>query len=123
GRWRCDPQCLCKWDYRFGDYAPGRSCRLRSEDEVSMTCDPKRGDDISLLEKLGALIARGAKRSWRFAAENVVPQTDVRCRFAPVRSMEERRMVCFPESTCSFQYKFGDPHLGRSCRLRKEGDT
>ncbi|CAM9836999.1 unnamed protein product, partial [Discosporangium mesarthrocarpum] len=122
GHWRCDPQCECKLAYRFGDYAPGRSCRLLRPEDVDPGCDPGRGDDVSLLEKLGFFVAGRAKNLFRFAADNVVPKTDDRCHFAPVRSLEERRMVCHPESVCIFKYKFGDVHLGRSCRLRAEGD-
>lgn len=52
GRWRCDPQCSCQYKYRFGDYAPGRSCRLKPDGERGLTtCDPERGNDVSLLEK------------------------------------------------------------------------
>lgn len=52
GRWRCDPQCSCEYKYRFGDYTPGRSCRLRPEEERGLlSCDPEKGNDVSLLEK------------------------------------------------------------------------
>ncbi|CAN0258269.1 unnamed protein product, partial [Hapterophycus canaliculatus] len=122
GRWRCDPQCDCHYKYRFGDYAPGRSCRLRPEGERGLgTCDPNKGNDVSLMEKLGAFMGKAGKRTWRFTAEHVVPQTDKDCRFSLAHSLEEKKPVCSPRKQCAFRYKFGDVHPGRSCRLRDSG--
>ncbi|CAM9291134.1 unnamed protein product [Scytosiphon promiscuus] len=124
GRWRCDPQCNCHYKYRFGDYAPGRSCRLRPEGERGLdTCDPDRGNDVSLLEKLGAFMGKAAKRTWRFTAEHVVPQTDKDCRFSLAHTLEEKKPICSPRKYCAFHYKFGDVHPGRSCRLRESGES
>eukprot|EP00752_Nemacystus_decipiens_P006272 g5656.t1 len=123
GRWRCDPQCECVYKYRFGDYTPGRSCRLRVEEERGLpSCDPNKGNDVSLLEKLAAFVGKAAKRTWRFTAEHVIPQTDEECRFSLAHSLDEKRLVCTPRKHCAFRFKFGDVHLGRTCRLRKPGD-
>lgn len=122
GRWRCDPQCSCVYKYRFGDYAPGRSCRLRPPSERGLeTCDPEAGNEVSLLEKLASFVGKSAKRTWRFTAENVIPQTDKDCRFSLAHSLEEKRLVCSPRRSCVFHYKFGDVHPGRSCRRRHTG--
>ncbi|CAM9208874.1 unnamed protein product [Ectocarpus sp. 6 AP-2014] len=124
GRWRCDPQCSCQYKYRFGDYAPGRSCRLRPEgDRELATCDPERGNDVSLLEKLAAFVGKVGRSTWRFTAEHVVPQTDKDCRFSLAHSLEEKKLVCTPRRHCAFHYKFGDVHPGRSCRLRDKSGT
>eukprot|EP00903_Cladosiphon_okamuranus_P020403 g18723.t1 len=123
GRWRCDPQCECEYKYRFGDYTPGRSCRLRPEGERGLaSCDPEKGNDVSLLEKLAAVVGKAAKRTWRFTAEHVIPQTDKECGFSLAHSLDEKKPVCTPRKHCAFRFKFGDVHPGRSCRLRKPGD-
>eukprot|EP00904_Undaria_pinnatifida_P012801 jgi/Undpi1/8651/HiC_scaffold_25.g11116.m1 len=130
GRWRCDPQCSCVYKYRFGDYAPGRSCRLRPPDERDLdTCDPEAGNEVSLLEKLAAFVGRSAKRTWRFTAENVIPQTDKDCRFSLAHSLEEKRFVCSPRKSCAFHYKSGKefsrgvvkPGTGSSSSNNKRG--
>mmetsp|Transcript_34659 Transcript_34659/g.44215 ORF Transcript_34659/g.44215 Transcript_34659/m.44215 type:complete len:225 (+) Transcript_34659:59-733(+) len=124
--WRCDPQCECAIKFKFGDYSPGRACRKKAIDELDPRCDPYDGDDICLTEKFAGFVVKMAKKAVQLAKKakdftftHIVPKTDAECKFNVHKSLKERRLVCHPDPACSFQFKLGDFHLGRSCRLRK----
>mmetsp|Transcript_31116 Transcript_31116/g.39032 ORF Transcript_31116/g.39032 Transcript_31116/m.39032 type:complete len:200 (-) Transcript_31116:260-859(-) len=124
--WRCDPQCECAIKFKFGDYSPGRACRKKAIDELDPRCDPYDGDDICLTEKFAGFVVKMAKKAVQLAKKakdftftHIVPKTDAECKFNVRKSLKERRLVCHPDPACSFQFKLGDFHLGRSCRLRK----
>lgn len=115
--WRCDPQCLCKFQYKFGDYLPARACRARALGDLDARCDPRAGDDVSLAEKFAVFAIKTLKHLQQIVLE-YLPDTDQECKFNLKESLEDRRFACIPDSACRFQYKFGDFHLGRSCRLK-----
>lgn len=108
-RLRCEPKCSCGARLRFGDYTPGRACRLlRPWERSPDLCGEADGggggeawdpsDEPALRRVLAA--AAGALGGLRRAYEaRVAPPTDPECYF----SLETRR--CEPQPLCRLRLR------------------
>mmetsp|Transcript_8516 Transcript_8516/g.14125 ORF Transcript_8516/g.14125 Transcript_8516/m.14125 type:complete len:217 (+) Transcript_8516:167-817(+) len=67
-------------------------------------------DDRTLLDMFGEV----AKE---YFTKNVIPDTDEYCRW------DWRHARCEPNCQCGLEFMWGDYHLGRSCRKRKEKEA
>ncbi|CAN0098524.1 unnamed protein product [Ascophyllum nodosum] len=111
-RLRCEPKCLCGSRLRFGDYTPGRSCRLLHPWERSSDCeDAWDPSDEPALRRLGAATKRALGSVKQAYDARVAPATDPDCRF----DLETRR--CQPQPACRFRFRWGDISLSNACRL------
>lgn len=99
-RLRCEPKCLCGSRLRFGDYTPGRSCRLLHPWERSPDCenvwDPS---DEPALRRLGAAAVGTLKAMKRAYDSRVAPPTDPECRF------DLETMRCEPRPACHLRFR------------------
>jgi len=103
----CYPQCLCKFQYKLGDYYLSRSCRLKKDNSsclVDSTAQNFLLQFLRLFSKLASLIVSGIISR--------KPSTD-EC------SWNYSSLNCHPKNKCSLQYKLGDFSLGRMCRLKQ----
>ena len=50
-------------------------------------------------------MGKAGKRTWKFTAEHVIPQTDKECRFSLAHSLDEKKPVCTPRKHCAFRFK------------------
>lgn len=124
-RLRCEPKCSCGARLRFGDYTPGRACRLlrpweRSPDLCGEAGGAGAGgeawdpsDEPAFRRVLSA--AAGALGGLRRAYEaRVAPPTDAECYF----SLETRR--CEPQPLCRLRLRVslvGCTRRSDFCRL------
>ncbi|CAN0414270.1 unnamed protein product [Ectocarpus sp. 12 AP-2014] len=134
-RLRCEPKCTCGARLRFGDYTPGRACRLLhpwernpelcgsgvdgdggagsgsgggSSDGGGGAWDPS--DEPAVRRVVAA--AAGALGRLRQAYEaRVAPPSDSECSF----SFETRR--CEPQPLCRLRFRWGDLTPSSACRL------
>lgn len=101
-RLRCEPKCLCGARLRFGDYTPGRACRLLHPWERSPElCGEDAWDpsDEPAFRRAAAAVA-GALGGLRRAYEaRVAPPSDPECHF----SLETRR--CEPQPLCRLRLR------------------
>ena len=113
----CVPRCECSFQHRAGDLTPSRACRLRPPDSFLQeeVCDPDVSGERGTFEKVAGLIAARSERAFdqllgflRDAAPDTSPDCDWRW----------STKKCEPAERCHLRYRFGDFHLGRSCRLR-----
>jgi hypothetical protein len=113
----CVPRCECSFQHRAGDLTPSRACRLRPPDSFLQEeiCDPDVSGERGTFEKVAGLIALKSERAFdqllgflRDAAPDTSPECDW--------SWSTKK--CEPVERCVLRYRFGDFHLGRSCRLR-----
>ena len=113
----CVPRCECSFQHRAGDLTPSRACRLRPPDSFLQeeVCDPDVSGERGTFEKVAGLIAVRSERAFdqllgflRDAAPDTSPDCDWRW----------STKKCEPVDRCMLRYRFGDFHLGRSCRLR-----
>ena len=113
----CVPRCECSFQHRAGDLTPSRACRLRPPDSFLQeeVCDPDVSGERGTFEKVAGLIAVRSERAFdqllgflRDAAPDTSPDCDW--------SWSSKK--CEPVDRCHLRYRFGDFHLGRSCRLR-----
>ena len=113
----CVPRCECSFQHRAGDLTPSRACRLRPPDSFLQeeVCDPDVSGERGTFEKVAGLIAVRSERAFdqllgflRDAAPDTSPDCDWRW----------STKKCEPSERCMLRYRFGDFHLGRSCRLR-----
>ena len=113
----CVPRCECSFQHRAGDLTPSRACRLRPPDSFLQEeiCDPDVSGERGTFEKVAGLIALKSERAFdqllgflRDAALDTSPECDW--------SWSTKK--CEPVERCVLRYRFGDFHLGRSCRLR-----
>ncbi len=113
----CVPRCECSFQHRAGDLTPSRACRLRPPDSFLQeeVCDPDVSGERGTFEKVAGLIAVRSERAFdqllgflRDAAPDTSPECD--WRWASKK--------CEPVDRCMLRYRFGDFHLGRSCRTR-----
>ena len=113
----CVPRCECSFQHRAGDLTPSRACRLRPPDSFLQeeVCDPDVSGERGTFEKVAGLIAVRSERAFdqllgflRDAAPDTSPDCD--WRWASKK--------CEPVDRCHLRYRFGDFHLGRSCRTR-----
>ena len=117
-RLRCEPKCLCGARLRFGDYTPGRACRLLHPWERSPELCGEDGADAwdpsdEPAFRRAAAAAAGALGGLRRAYEaRVAPPSDPECYF----SLETRR--CEPQPLCRLRLRVS---CGRT-RLWVEGD-
>ncbi|CAM9893740.1 unnamed protein product [Laminaria digitata] len=114
-RLRCEPKCLCGARLRFGDYTPGRTCRLLHHWERSPECeaawDPS---DEPAVRRLAATVAWGLGSAKRAYEARVAPPSDPECVF----DLESRR--CQPQSLCRLKFRWGDLTPSGACRLVQE---
>eukprot|EP00904_Undaria_pinnatifida_P004536 jgi/Undpi1/14083/HiC_scaffold_9.g03734.m1 len=114
-RLRCEPKCLCGARLRFGDYTPGRTCRLLNHWERSPDCeaawDPS---DEPAIRRLAATLAWGLGSAKRAYEARVAPPSDPECVF----DLETRR--CQPQSRCRLKFQWGDLTPSGACRLIQE---
>ena len=113
----CVPRCECSFQHRAGDLTPSRACRLRPPDSFLQeeVCDPDVSGERGTFEKFARVIAVRSERAFdqllgflRDAAPDTSPDCDWRW----------STKKCEPEDKCHLRYRFGDFHIGRSCRLR-----
>jgi hypothetical protein len=113
----CVPRCECSFQHRAGDLTPSRACRLRPPDSFLQeeVCDPDVSGERGTFEKVAQHIALKSERAFdqllgflRDAAPDTSPDCDWRW----------ASKTCEPADRCMLRYRFGDFHLGRSCRLR-----
>ena len=113
----CVPRCECSFQHRAGDLTPSRACRLRPPDSFLQeeVCDPDVSGERGTFEKVAGLIAVRSERAFdqllgflRDAAPDTSPDCDWRW----------STKKCEPDERCMLRYRFGDFHIGRSCRLR-----
>lgn len=99
-RLRCEPKCLCGARLRFGDYTPGRTCRLLHPWERSPECeaawDPS---DDPAVRRLAATLTWGLGSAKRAYEARVAPPSDPECVF----DLETRR--CQPQSLCRLKFR------------------
>ena len=99
-RLRCEPKCLCGARLRFGDYTPGRTCRLLHHWERSPECeaawDPS---DEPAVRRLAATLAWGLSSAKQAYEARVAPPSDPECVF----DFQTRR--CQPQSMCRLKFK------------------
>ncbi|CAN0279666.1 unnamed protein product [Pylaiella littoralis] len=117
-RLRCEPKCSCGARLRFGDYTPGRACRLlhpweRSPDLCSEGGEADAWDpsDEPALGRAVAAAAGALGRLRRAYEARVAPPSDPECTF----SLEARR--CEPQPQCRLRLRWGDVTLTSGCRL------
>ncbi|CAN0025224.1 unnamed protein product [Ectocarpus fasciculatus] len=132
-RLRCEPKCTCGARLRFGDYTPGRACRLlhpweRNPELCGGGVDGDAGggsgggnsgggggawdpsDEPAVRRVVAA--AAGALGGLRQAYEaRVAPPSDSECSF----SFETRR--CEPQPLCRLRFRWGDLAPSSACRL------
>ena len=113
----CVPRCECSFQHRAGDLTPSRACRLRPPDSFLQeeVCDPDVSGERGTFEKLAQHIAVRSERAFDQLLgflRDAAPDTSVECdwRWASKK--------CEPVDRCMLRYRFGDFHLGRSCRSR-----
>ena len=113
----CVPRCECSFQHRAGDLTPSRACRLRPPDSFLQeeVCNPDVSGERGTFEKVAQHIAARSERAFdqllgflRDAAPDTSPECDW--------SWASKK--CEPVERCVLRYRFGDFHLGRSCRLR-----
>lgn len=104
----CVPKCECELRWKPGDLTPSRACRRRHSDSLSIDdCDSDLNKEPGLLVKVG----RGAKAAAFATADfldEAAPPSDPTCDWS------WSRFSCTPG--CVLAYRFGDFHIGRSCR-------
>lgn len=107
-RLRCEPKCLCGSRLRFGDYTPGRSCRLLHPWERSPDCenawDPS---DEPAFRRLGAAAEGTLRAMKRVYDSRVAPPTDPECRF------DLETMRCEPRPACHLRFRVSFDSVGR----------
>ena len=113
----CVPRCECSFQHRAGDLTPSRACRLRPPDSFLQeeVCNPDVSGERGTFEKVAQHIAARSERAFdqllgflRDAAPDTSPDCDW--------SWSSKK--CEPVDRCHLRYRFGDFHLGRSCRTR-----
>ena len=113
----CVPRCECSFQHRAGDLTPSRACRLRPPDSFLQeeVCNPDVSGERGTFEKVAQHIAARSERAFdqllgflRDAAPDTSPECDW--------SWASKK--CEPVDRCHLRYRFGDFHLGRSCRTR-----
>ena len=113
----CVPRCECSFQHRAGDLTPSRACRLRPPDSFLQeeVRDPDVSGERGTFEKVAGLIAARSERAFDQLLgflRDAAPDTSVECDW----SWASKK--CEPVDRCMLRYRFGDFHLGRSCRLR-----
>lgn len=94
-RLRCEPKCSCGVRLRFGDYTPGRACRLLHPWEQSPHCeDTWDPSDEPAVSRFVQGVAAGLGSAKRTYEARIAPPTDSDCTF----SFEARR--CEPQDLC-----------------------
>ena len=81
---------VCSWQFRWGDRTLRQSCRPNDKGIVRYD---NSGADVD---------------------PNLPPQSDKGCFWS--YSLD----ICMPKEHCKRKFKWGDTHLGQSCRLKKE---
>ncbi|CAM9295342.1 unnamed protein product [Scytosiphon promiscuus] len=130
-RLRCEPKCTCGARLRFGDYTPGRACRLLHPWERRPEMCGGAGDgegaggaggdgaggaawdpsDEPAVKRVLAKTVSVLARLRRAYEARIAPPSDPECGF----SLETRR--CEPHSLCRLRLQWGDLSLNRACRL------
>lgn len=104
----CVPKCECELRWKPGDLTPSRACRRRRSESLSIDdCDSDLNKEPGLLVKVG----QGAKAAAFATADfldEAAPPSDPTCDWS------WSRFSCTPG--CVLAYRFGDFHIGRSCR-------
>lgn len=94
-RLRCEPKCACGARLRFGDYTPGRACRLLHAWERSPSCemawDPS---DEPALARLTTAARSALSAARRVYETRVAPPTDDECSFSFQTGRCEPRGLC-----------------------------
>ena len=113
----CVPRCECSFQHRAGDLTPSRACRLRPPDSFLQeeVCNPDVSGERGTFEKVAQHIAARSERAFDQLLgflRDAAPDTSVECDW----SWSSKK--CEPVDRCHLRYRFGDFHLGRSCRLR-----
>ncbi|CBJ48995.1 conserved unknown protein [Ectocarpus siliculosus] len=132
-RLRCEPKCTCGARLRFGDYTPGRACRLlhpwernpelcgsgvdgddgggsggSSSDGGGGAWDPSDEPAVRRVVAAAAGALGGLRQAYE---ERVAPPSDSECSF----SFETRR--CEPQPLCRLRFRWGDLTPSSACRL------
>ena len=113
----CVPRCECSFQHRAGDLTPSRACRLRPPDSFLQeeVCNPDVSGERGTFEKVAQHIAARSERAFDQLLgflRDAAPDTSVECDW----SWSSKK--CEPVERCYLRYRFGDFHLGRSCRTR-----
>jgi len=108
--WRCFPVCKCSFQMQTGDYTPSRSCRYSDPDELGVCLADYR--DEAWMMNFGKKV-QDIIRLTTTKIRDSIPDTDEEC------SYEFKSNRCYPENRCSFQWRIGDFHPSRACRLRQ----
>ena len=114
-RGKCTPVCACAFQPRWGDYTPGRACRLTSGSGDRASCAADSNDDRPWALRL----AQAARHQATRAATHVLaklretaPPTDAACTFS------FKRFRCEPAAECTWDFQLGDFNPHRACRYR-----
>ena len=113
----CVPRCECSFQHRAGDLTPSRACRLRPPDSFLQeeVCNPDVSGERGTFEKVAQHIAVRSERAFDQLLgflRDAAPDTSSECDW----SWASKK--CEPVDRCHLRYRFGDFHLGRSCRAR-----
>lgn len=104
----CVPKCECEFRFKPGDLTLSRMCRRRrSTSNAIDDCDRNLGAEPGLLVKVGRGFRTGAVATLDFL-DQAAPEADPTCDWSWIH------FRCSPG--CVLAYRFGDFHIGRSCR-------
>ena len=113
----CVPTCKCAFRYKPGDLTPSRACRVVERPKADCDDLKKLKEEKGMLEKIGDAIDATVSVAWKNTNEflqEAAPRTDADCDF------DWSELSCEPKNNCVLRYKFGDYHIGRACRKKKE---
>eukprot|EP00613_Pedinella_sp_CCMP2098_P044802 CAMPEP_0171799400 /NCGR_PEP_ID=MMETSP0991-20121206/71097_1 /TAXON_ID=483369 /ORGANISM="non described non described, Strain CCMP2098" /LENGTH=321 /DNA_ID=CAMNT_0012410783 /DNA_START=117 /DNA_END=1083 /DNA_ORIENTATION=- len=142
---RCDPKCLCGFQFKLGDYSMSRTCRRVDAEDRLPTCDefavelsgwhkmkgmPRRGRATlkrvvtSSASRMGYEFKSAASRFSRLVVRAGRAAHKGAATRAPATNNECSftfdGLRCEPEDLCQYKPKLGDFTLGRSCRIRTD---
>ena len=122
-RGRCMPACLCSFKPYWGDYTPGRACRLVTGPDIDTNVNACADGVAAVDDRPWALrLAHAAHHHAKRAAAHALaklreksPPTDAGCIFS------FKSFKCTPENECTWDFQLGDFNPHRACRYRGGG--
>ncbi|KAG5185614.1 hypothetical protein JKP88DRAFT_180171 [Tribonema minus] len=116
-RWRCEPRCACRAQYKLGDYWPSRMCRRVKPEDRDPDCAPDEPDpsDEPVLRRVGRALRRWAGAANAAYRQHLAAPSDADCAF------DLARLRCTPSERCAYQFRWWDVTPSQSCRLRLDG--
>ena len=112
GQARCSPQDFCSYSYKFGDITLGQSCRAK--------------EDIDVLAARRYFADRAAQKEADEKEEDKDDDEEVEVEEGGLTdsdcTWDYGEATCSPSEICEYAYKFGDIHLGMSCRLKSKAE-